>query len=140
MPGRRKRDNETYGLHDADALALYTEGKALLTERGQWNIGAAAVLKSAATWRQEASEVARAMDRELRKQGSEDAKSPTRLRAMVKNKALCELEMRKCLDDLLLLPRPPRGRPSKDEADGDGEDEEKSAWEAFDEDDGGGGP
>ena len=138
-PGRKSKSDETYGLSDAQALKLYEEGKAILEERGHLNAATASVLRSAAQWQQEACEIARAIMRFLRGRSDEDAgTTPARLRAMMKTKALCEGEMRRCLDDLMLLPRPPRGRPRVEDADGD-EDETQSAWSAFD-DDGGGGP
>lgn len=140
MPGRKKRDDETYGLRDSEALKLYAEGKATLESREQWNAATAAVLKSAAEWRQEAGEISREISRMTRSRDGGDAgTTPTRLRAMIKNRALCEAEMRKNLDDLLLLPRLPRGRPASGEDD-EQEDTADDAWAAFDEDDGGGGP
>lgn len=138
-PGRKSRSDETFGLKDAQALRLYEESKAILEERGHFNAATAAVLKSAAQWQQEASEIARAITRYLRGRSDEDAgTTPARLRAMMKTKAMCEGEMRRSLDDLMLLPRPPRGRPRDEASDGE-EDEAQSAWTAFD-DDGGGGP
>lgn len=141
MP-RRKKDNELFGFSDVAAIRLYEQGKALLEERGQWNMAAAAVLRGAAQWQQEASDIARAISRELRRRDGEGGeKSPARIRAMIKNKALCEGEMRRSLDDLLLLPRLPRGRPPKGEAEDAPDDGTEDAWDAFDAGaEGGGGP
>ena len=137
-PGRKSRSDETFGISDAQALRLYEEGKALLEARGHFNVATATVLRSAAQWQQEASEIARAISRELRGRHGEDADTtPAKLRAMMKNRAMCEAEMRRSLDDLMLLPRPPRGRPKEEQE--DGVDEAQSAWAAFD-GDGGGGP
>lgn len=127
-----KKDPDLYGIGDKDAQKLYTEGKATLEERKQWNAATAAVLKSAAQWMQEAADIAR-MIADVAKGSAED-KTPTKLRGLIKNRAMCESEMRKNLDDLLLLPQRPRGRPAKEE-DEEETDELDKAWDGFDGDD-----
>lgn len=127
-----KKDPDLYGIGDKGAQKLYAEGKATLEERKQWNAATAAVLKSAAQWMQEAVDIAR-MIADVAKGSAED-KTPTKLRGLIKNRAMCESEMRKNLDDLLLLPQRPRGRPAKEE-DEEETDELDKAWDGFDGDD-----
>lgn len=127
-----KKDPDLYGIGDKGAQKLYAEGKATLEERKQWNAATAAVLKSAVQWMQEAADIAR-MIADVVKGGAEE-KTPTKLRGLIKNRAMCESEMRKNLDDLLLLPQRPRGRPAKEE-DEEETDELDKAWDGFDGDD-----
>lgn len=127
-----RKDPELYGIGDKGAQKLYIEGKAMLEERKQWNAATAAVLKSAVQWMQEAADIAR-MIADVVKGGAEE-KTPTKLRGLIKNRAMCESEMRKNLDDLLLLPQRPRGRPAKDE-EAEETDELDKAWDGFDGDD-----
>lgn len=132
------RRTETQGL-TGEAKALYQDGKRVLLEREQWNAATQAVLRSACQWAQEAQELGKKIQQAARAQDGE-AMTPTRLRGLMRSKSLCDGEMRRNLDDLLLLPQRPRGRPagSGDEADED--DDIQSAWDAFDETDGGGAP
>lgn len=127
-----KKDPDLYGISDKGAQKLYAEGKAMLDDRGQWNAATAAVLKSAVQWMQEAADIAR-MIADVVKGGAEE-KTPTKLRGLIKNRAMCESEMRKNLDDLLLLPQRPRGRPAKEDEEEE-TDELDKAWEGFDGDD-----
>lgn len=127
-----RKDPELYGIGDKGAQKLYAEGKAMLEERKQWNAATAAVLKSAVQWMQEAADIAR-MIADVVKGGAEE-KTPTKLRGLIKNRAMCESEMRKNLDDLLLLPQRPRGRPAKEDEEEE-TDELDKAWEGFDGDD-----
>lgn len=127
-----RKDPELYGIGDKGAQKLYADGKATLEERKQWNAATAAVLKSAVQWMQEAADIARMIE-DVVKGGAEE-KTPTKLRGLIKNRAMCESEMRKNLDDLLLLPQRPRGRPAKDEEEEE-TDELDKAWDGFDGDD-----
>jgi hypothetical protein len=127
-----KKDPDLYGISDKGAQKLYAEGKAMLEDREQWNAATVAVLKSAVQWMQEAADIAR-MIADVVKGGAEE-KTPTKLRGLIKNRAMCESEMRKNLDDLLLLPQRPRGRPAKEE-DEEETDELDKAWDGFDGDD-----
>lgn len=127
-----RKDPELYGIGDKGAQKLYADGKAMLTERKQWNAATAAVLKSAVQWMQEAADIARMIADVVK--GSAEEKTPTKLRGLIKNRAMCESEMRKNLDDLLLLPQRPRGRPAKDEEEEE-TDELDKAWDGFDGDD-----
>lgn len=124
-----KKDPDLYGINDKGAQKLYAEGKKTLEEHGQWNAATAAVLKSAVQWMQEAADIARIIA-DVTKARTEE-KTPTKLRGLIKNRAMCESEMRKNLDDLLLLPQRPRGRPAKEE-DEDETDELDKAWDGFD--------
>ena len=124
-----KKDPDLYGIGDKSAQKLYAEGKAMLEERKQWNAATAAVLKSAVQWMQEAADIARMIADVVK--GDSEEKTPNRLRGLIKNRAMCENEMRKNLDDLLLLPQRPRGRPAKDEDEGE-TDELDKAWDGFD--------
>lgn len=133
MPRRK----EAQGL-TGDARALYRDGKRALQERMQWNGATQAVLNSACQWAQEAQ----ALDETMRKAAQENGAelTPTRLRALMRSKALCEGEMRRSLSDLLLLPQRPRGRPASGGDETDADDEITDAWDAFDQTDGGGTP
>ena len=127
-----RKDPELYSISDKGAQKLYAAGKAMLEDRAQWNAATAAVLKIAVQWMQEAADIARMIADVVK--GGADEKTPTKLRGLIKNRAMCESEMRKNLDDLLLLPQRPRGRPAKDE-DEEETDELDKAWDGFDGDD-----
>ncbi|MDO5299950.1 MAG: hypothetical protein Q4F18_11020 [Clostridia bacterium] len=132
-----RRPRALTGVTDAAARRMYDEAMAELEVRGQANPATSAQLACAAQWMQEARIAQRQIAR-LRRAEDEDGKAAMRIRALMRNKAMAEGEQRKIFDDLLLTPQRPRGRPPREEA--APEDEEDGGWDAFDDGAGAEGP
>ncbi len=124
---------ELDGITDARARTLYLDSVKELSGRGHDNAATRDMLRSAAEWTQEASDLHRRIT-EATNAGGEEGVNVASLRGLIKMKAMCEGECRKILSDLLLTPQKARGRPPK-EAEAESE-EDDGGWSAFDEDGG----
>lgn len=126
-----RKDGALRGITDASAIALFEKSKKELTAAGRWNAATAEMLRSAAQWTQDAADITS----RIRKMMNGEMGSELPLQRLLKNRVLCEGERDRILDALLLTPQKPRGRPPKETA--PEEDEDDGGWAAFDGDEGG---
>lgn len=123
-----RKDAVLHGVSDRAAIRMYEEAKRILKEREQWNAATQAQLASAAQWTEEINALSDAI-RKRRGIEDGDGKAESRRRSLMRSKALADGERRKIFDDLMLLPRRPRGRPPKEDEDQLPEDD---GWDSFD--------
>ena len=110
-----------------------------LRARGQENAGVREIAICAAQWMDEEDGAAGRIAALRRRQAAVELGSPeyasieNAVRAAQKARAMAQSEYRKNMDDLLLTPQRPRGRPPKDRAQEAHEAEADDGWDAFDE-------